>query len=122
MAQQGRLDLTADPVAAGFNQIHRLTTDDAMHPVGVDHRSVTGAVPTIGGERIGAGLRAVAVALEYGGRPDLQAPDAFAVMRHRRAVRCCQPRCHSRQRQTHQPGRRSPSARVLTVMRVSVHP
>jgi len=51
MAEQDGLDLTgADPVATGFDQIHRLAADDAVHPGRVDDGGVAGSVPAVGGE------------------------------------------------------------------------
>ena len=97
--QQCRLDLAgADPVAAGFDQIHRLAADDPVHPVGADDRGVTGAVPPIGRERRLGGVGPVEVTLEHGGSADLKAADGVPVVRYRRAVLPDESGRHTRQR------------------------
>ena len=100
VAEQHGLDLArADAVAAGLDQVDRLASDDAVHAVAVDHRDVAGAVPAVGVERLGGGIRPVQIAVEQHRPSNFKSPNGFPVVGDLGAVVVDQPGLHSRQRQ-----------------------
>ena len=87
VGEERTLDLTrTDPIAAGLQQIGRLTPDYAMEAVGPDGGRVARAEPAIVGERACGRVGLVPVAVEQGRGAHLERTDRLAVEGEHRTV------------------------------------
>ena len=102
MAEQHGLDLAGpDPETAALDQVDRFAPDDAVHPVTIDRRDVTGVIPPVVGQHLGRGVGTVEIAVEQRRARHVQPADRLPVVCHLGAVLRAQPGANAVERQPH---------------------